>query len=192
MNILETVTLVAALVSAGIAHAEVQDDYGDKPYFQATHRETVTARVTVINHETREVSLLRSDGAKIDFTVSDEAQNFDQVGAGDIVVAQYVETVSVRVMPNDGSAPGNSAVTTVSRAQKGEKPGMSAIDTEVVTATVEEIDLQHNTFKLKDADGSVEQYVARNPENLKRASVGDLVVMTFTSAVAVSVEPKDQ
>jgi hypothetical protein len=45
-----------------------------------------------------------------------------------------------------------------------------------------------NTFKLKGPDGTVNEYVARNPDNLKRAAVGDLVVITVTAAVAVTVE----
>jgi hypothetical protein len=36
----------------------------------------------------------------------------------------------------------------------------------------------------------VEEFVARNPDNLRRAEVGDLVVITTTEAVAVTVERK--
>ena len=36
----------------------------------------------------------------------------------------------------------------------------------------------------------VSEYTAQNPGNLKRASVGDLVVITFTEAVAMVVEEK--
>ena len=42
--------------------------------------------------------------------------------------------------------------------------------------------------RLKGPDGVVEEYTAMNPENLKRAVVGDLVIMTLTEAVAISVE----
>ena len=66
-------------------------------------------------------------------------------------------------------------------------PGMAAMDTVVTTATVEEIDVESNTFKLRGADGEVRTYRARNPENLKRAEVGDLVVTTVMNAVAISV-----
>jgi hypothetical protein len=58
----------------------------------------------------------------------------------------------------------------------------------VITATVEDINIEANTFKLKGPDGEVTEYTARNPDNLKRAMVGDLVVITRTDAVAVVVE----
>ena len=67
-------------------------------------------------------------------------------------------------------------------------PALTAIDALVVTATVEEINIEANTFKLKGPSGEIKEYEARNPENLKKAEVGDLVVITYTEAVAISVE----
>jgi len=65
---------------------------------------------------------------------------------------------------------------------------VTAIDAQVITATVEEINLEDNTFKLKGPSGEINEYVAHDPENLKKAAVGDLVVITYTQAVAISVE----
>ena len=67
-------------------------------------------------------------------------------------------------------------------------PALTAIDALVVTATVEEINIEANTFKLKGPAGEIKEYEARNPENLKKAEVGDLVVINYTEAVAISVE----
>ena len=63
-------------------------------------------------------------------------------------------------------------------------PGGMEMSTRVITATVAEINLEANTFKLNMPGGEVREFTARNPENLKRAEVGDLVVITFTEAVA--------
>ncbi|MDH5622151.1 MAG: hypothetical protein OEY74_08725, partial [Gammaproteobacteria bacterium] len=71
---------------------------------------------------------------------------------------------------------------------KGEMPGVAAMDATVVAATVEEINLETNTFKLKGPDGTINEYLVRNPENLKRSKVGDLVVITTTAAVAITVD----
>jgi hypothetical protein len=65
-----------------------------------------------------------------------------------------------------------------------ETPGGMEMVTTITTATVQEIDLEGNTFKLNMPDGVVEQFTARNPENLKRAAVGNLVVITTTEAIA--------
>jgi hypothetical protein len=84
---------------------------------------------------------------------------------------------------------GALGLTTLERTEKGEMPGVAAVDTEIVVYTVVDINLEANTFKLEGAGGTVEEFSARDPENLRRAEVGDLVVTTVTEAVAISVEP---
>ena len=91
-------------------------------------------------------------------------------------------------MANEGIEANAAGASAMARTKKGEMPGFAAMDAQVITATVEEINLEKNTFKLKGPDGTVNEYVARNPDNLKRAAVGDLVVITVTEALAITVE----
>lgn len=189
MKISKIISVVALLVSGTIAFAQEAPVALDKPSFQASQSEIVTATVKAINHETREVTLLRQDGEEVTFTASEEARNLNQVSVGDTVVAEYIEKMTVQVMANDANlAPDAGGATTVGRTEEGEMPGVAAVDTVVMTATVEEINHEKQTFKLKGPQGKVQEYQAQNPENLKRAAVGDLVVITMSEAVAISVE----
>lgn len=160
----------------------------DKPSFYASQTETVTAVVTAIDHETRVVTVRRTDGEEITFTASEEARNLDQVSVGDILMAEYQSTVSIEVIANDGMEPDAMMASAMARTEKGQMPGIAAMDATVVVATVEEINLEMNTFKLKGPDGEVTEFVARNPDNLRRSAVGDLVVITTTEAIALTVE----
>ena len=160
----------------------------DKPSFFASQSQTITAVVTAIDHETRVVTVRRPDGEEITLTASDEARNLDQVAVGDILKAEYERTFSIEVLANDGMDPEMAMASAMVRTEKGQMPGIAAMDATIVVATVEEINLEMNTFKLKGPDGEVNEYVARNPENLKRSAVGDLVVITTTEAVAIAVE----
>jgi acyl transferase domain-containing protein len=187
MRIWKSGAILALLVCAN-AWAANEEAVQDKPSFFASQSTMITARVEAINHETREVTLRGPEGNEISFTASEEARNLKQVSVGDIVNAEYVESISIEVMANKGAKAGVGEVAAMARTKEGEMPGVAAMDTQIVTATVEEINLEANTFKLKGPDGQVEEYVARNPENLKRAEVGDLVVFTMTEAVAISVE----
>ena len=159
----------------------------ERPSFFASQSATINALVESVNRETREVVLNRADGEIISFVATDEVRNFDQIDVGDVVVAEYVQSMSIEVFPNEGFEPREVEMEAVARAEAGQKPGVAAMDTIVSTATVEEINIEANTFKLRDAAGVVRQYAARNPENLKRAKVGDLVVMTVTNSMAISV-----
>jgi len=160
----------------------------DKPSLYSSQTMKMTAVVEAINHETREVTLRGPEGNTSSFVASEEARNLDQVSVGDTVVAEYEQSLAIEVFANDGSVPSAGGLSAAGRSEKGEMPGMAVVDATVITATVEEINLENNTFKLKGPSGEVQEYTARNPENLKKAAVGDLVVITYTEAVALSVE----
>lgn len=185
----KTLALLAALLLlATPCWSDESAPVVEKPSLHTSQTVTLTAVVEAINHETREVTLRGPEGNTASFVVSEEARNLDQVSVGDTVMAVYQQTLSIEVFANDGSEPGTGELTAAGRSEKGEMPGMAAVDAQVITATVEEINLEDNTFKLKGPDGEVTEYVARDPENLKKAEVGDLVVITYTQAVALSVE----
>ena len=183
-----SILLASLLLFASNGWAGEKATATDKPSMSTSETMIVTAMVEAINHETREVTLRGPEGESVSFVASEEARNLDQVQAGDIVIAEYVQSMSIEVFANDGTKPGAGEISGAGRSEKGEMPGMAAIDSVVVTATVEEINLEANTFKLKGPSGEIKQYEARNPENLKKADVGDLVVITYTEAVAITVE----
>ena len=181
------ISTAVLLLSGIVTWAAAEQAPMDKPSFSASQSTTITARVEAINHETREVTLLGPEGNGVTFIASEEARNLDQVAVGDIVNAEYVESLSIEVVANRGMEPDEGDLAAMARSKKGEMPGLAAVDMQIVTATVEDIDLEKNTFKLKGPDGAVNEYVARNPDNLKRAAVGDLVVITVTESMAISV-----
>ena len=177
----------AALV-AFCSGAWAQDAAMERPSMSTSRTMTVSAVVEAIDHETREVTLRKADDTTITFIASEEARNLDQVDVGDVLHAEYVESLSIEVFANDNMEPDAAAAQAVARTKKGQMPGFAAMEQTVVTATIEEINLEANTFKLREADGSVNEYAARVPENLKRVEVGDLVVITVTGAIAIVVE----
>jgi hypothetical protein len=181
------IILAFALLTAQLGWA---DEGMDKPYISTSETIRVTAKVAAVNQETREVTLQLQDGEKFSFVASEEARNLGQVDVGDTIMAEYVQSMTIEVRAPDGSKPTTSRMGGMARTADGEKPGMTMMDGFTETATVEEINIEANTFKLKDSEGVVSEYTAQNPGNLKRASVGDLVVITFTEAVAMVVEEK--
>ncbi len=190
MRNIKYASIVALFMVGTAAWAGEEASMMDKPSFSASQSMVVSALVEAIDHETRVVTLRKSNGEAITFTASEDVRNLAQVSVGDHLVAEYVETVSIVVMAADGIEADAAEVSALARAEEGDMPGFAAMDALVVTATVEEINLELNTFKLKGPDGAINEYTARNPQNLKRAAVGDLVVMTVTSAVAIVVEEK--
>ena len=182
--------IITLLLAATVVWAGEDGAMMEKPSFYASQSMNISAVVEAIDHESRVVTVRKPDGVLITFTASEEARNLDQVSVGDVLYAEYVRTVSIEVMANEGREPNTAELSAMARTEKGEMPGAMAVDAMVITATVEEINIEANTFKLKGPEGNINEYVARNPDNLKRASVGDLVVITVAESVALVVEAK--
>ena len=187
MKIFKYTAVVAMFLASAVAFAN-DEMAQDKPSMYTSESITVTAVVEAINQETREVTLRKNNGEVITFTASEEARNLDQVDVGDIVNANLTHSVSIEVMEDDGKGQRVAELGAMDRTDKGEMPGGAVISATVVIASVEDINIEANTFKLLGPDGNVNEYTARNPENLKRASVGDLVVITIAESMAISVE----
>ena len=187
MKIFKYTAVVAMFLASAVAFAN-DEMAQEKPSMYSSESITVTAVVEAINHETREVTLRKNNGEMITFTAGEDARNLPQVSVGDIVNANLTQSVSIEVMEDDGKGPRVAELGAMDRTDEGKMPGGAVLSATVVVASVEDINIEANTFKLLGPDGNVNEYTARNPENLKRASVGDLVVITVAESMAISVE----
>ena len=76
---------------------------------------------------------------------------------------EYEQGMSIEVFAADGAEAGAGEFAAAGRAEEGEMPTPAAIDALDVTAIVEDINLQANTFKLKGPSGLVKEFEARHP-----------------------------
>lgn len=181
-------TLITALLCTQLAFADGHEKE-EKPSLSASRTMTMGATVEAIDHETREVTLKGPEGNMVTITASPDVRNLAQVEVGDLVLAEVYEEVTIEVFDNpEGIEPGAGEMAAAARAEEGAMPGGAVMDTVVITAVVEEINLEANTFKLRGPEGNVREFTARNPDNLRRAAVGDLVVITVTQAMGIIVE----
>jgi hypothetical protein len=147
------------------------------------------ATVTAIDLAKREVTLKDEKGQEAVVEVPDGVKNLDQVKVGDVVAASYTQAVAWQVKPAGQGAPGVNEDTGVTTSKPGDKPGGTIGRTLTLTATITAIDLQNGTVTLTGPGGGSQTIKARNPDNLKKVQVGDLVDITYTEAVAISVQP---
>jgi len=180
--------LIMLIASVSTACANDPSRASEIPAITATQSASVKATVETINHKTREVTLRKVDDTIVSFVASDDARNLDQVAVGDIVVATSTISLNIKVVSTEDGKADIKDATAGARTKKGEMPGIAVAHVIEMTATVEEINIEANTFKLKGPKGNVNEYSARNPENLKKAKVGDLVVFTRTEIVSLVVE----
>jgi hypothetical protein len=157
-----------------------------KPKYFEERKQTVTANVTAINKQTREVTLKTDDGKEMSFVASPEVRNLEQVNVGDKVLVGYYESLGINVQ-KPGEAV-NSAVLAADRAAAGEKPGGYIAQHTTLTSTVESMDKTVPSVTLKGPAGNLRTFRLKDASKLDNVNIGDHVIMTYTEALAVSVE----
>lgn len=183
---------LAASAQAGSATADAPAQSAPAPLPSGMVKEGLvetTATVKAIDQQTRQVTLTRADGTPVSFVAGDEVRNLAQVKVGDQVKVAYYESLAYEVKKSSGGMPGASVAEKASRAKLGEKPGAAGARVTTVTATIVNIDRATMEVTLRGPDGNTFVVHAKDPQKVAAVTVGDLVDLTYTEAVAISVEP---
>ncbi len=178
---------IAAEEKESAAPAEVQ-----KPAFEKSELVTVTATVEAIDMATRMVTLKGPKGNTFTFKAGEEVRNLPQVNVGDQVLAKYYESVAIEVKKPGEVTPGVTKEEVAGRAMPGEMPAGVMASQVTITATVEAIDMQKPSVTLKGHDGKTKEIKVKDPKKLENVNIGDNVVITYTEALALSVEKAEK
>jgi hypothetical protein len=150
----------------------------------------VSAKVVAIDKATRVVTLKGPQGKAFDIVAGDQVKNFDQIKVGDAVVARYMESLTLELQPKGKAA--NDDVTVregVAQAKPGERPAAGGARQVTLVAKVTAVDPQAGTITLTGPKGKAVPLKVQNPDQFKVVKVGDRVEVTYTEALALSVEP---
>ena len=149
----------------------------------------VSARVVGIDKATRTVTLKGAKGNVVDIVAGDEVKNFDQIRLGDMVVARYVQALTLELRKTKGGSGDAVVKEGVARAQPGERPAGAVARQVTVIADVIGVDPKKKTITLKGPKGNVVELDVQNPDQFKVVKKGDQVEATYSEALALSVEP---
>jgi Cu/Ag efflux protein CusF len=157
------------------------------PAKSVTAATTIRGTVAAVDKDAGTVTLKGPKGRTVTLEVKDR-QKLDAIKVGDPVVATYMEALAFRVQKAGTATPG----TTVQESRVSSKPGETpagAIGREVTaTVTITAIDKKAQTVTVKGPRGHTETIKAQDPKNLEAIKVGDLVEITYTQALAVSLD----
>jgi hypothetical protein len=148
----------------------------------------MTATVQAVDLENRLVTLRGPEGKVVKVHADQGVRNPAKIRLGDQVKARYYESPTIEVKKPREVTPSEGSAQFSSRAKPSERPG--GVETNVVTlvADTEAIDMKNQTVTLKWPNGNSETVKVQDPKNLENVRVGDQVVITYTEAVAISVE----
>ena len=145
-----------------------------------------TFTIEAIDHASRIVTLKDKDGFTEDVLCGPEVQRFDALKVGDRVTFRYHESI-VSAIQRPGSAPKAPVTGSVTRTP-GAKPGGTVAQQMTTTVTIEAIDAAVPSITVKTANGRRSSFRIENKKNLEGYKAGDTVEVTYTQALAISVE----
>lgn len=151
-----------------------------------------TATVEAIDQATRMVRLRGTDGRAWVVQAGPEVRNFGQVKAGDLVKVRYTEAIAAEVVKPGAGTTSAGATTTLQRADAGQRPGASETVSMKGVVKVAAIDTANNTVDITVSDGTTRRLRVEDPkaqEFIRGLRIGDEVQLTFSEALAISVEP---
>jgi Cu/Ag efflux protein CusF len=177
--------LVACAIAAGVAMAPCAShaDQSAPPGSSAAEVVSATAIVQKLDKDGRIVTVKGPQGNVFDVKVAPSV-DLEKVKVGDRVNVMYYQEVAV-----DLHKPGEAVPTrTTSTTERG---GVTAQQT-TVTAKVVSVDAATNTVVLRGPQGGQHSIKVQDPDiqaQLKKIKAGDSVEVTYTQAVAMTLEP---
>jgi hypothetical protein len=155
--------------------------------------QTLTATVDAVDQATRSVTLRGPKGNSETLQVSDEVKNFAQIKVGDKVVVRYYQGLAAELKKKgEGTSIGRAQQAVVGgTAPVGSKPAAAVGNVVTTTVVIQAVDRTANTLTFDGVNGS-RTIAVKKPEAQKFIAglkKGDEVDITYTEALAVSVEP---
>ena len=156
--------------------------------------ETVEASAIVeaIDYSTREVVLRDAAGRQTLVKAGPEVRNLAQVKKGDRVVVRFTEGFAAQVVKPGTGVTGVQAETSATRAAPGERPAATVGEQIRTTVKVYDVDTYANTIEVTGPSGYNRRLKVKDPQAIafiRGLKKGDEVEVTFSEALAISVEP---
>ena len=151
---------------------------------------SATATVQDLDLEKRELTLKGPLGEVATVTVDKAVKRLDEIKVGDEVTAKYYISIAAELREPTAAEKENPLVVTegMAKAPKGTSPAAGGLRVIRVVATVEGLERPTRRVTLKGPRGNYLSVRARDPKRLEKLHLGDTIVVTFTEALAVSVE----
>jgi hypothetical protein len=154
----------------------------------------VTATVTAIDLENRLVTITGPEGNSHVMQVTEQVKNLPQARVGDHVNIKYYSSAYVDIVKTDGKTDmGTEAAAAKITAPAGQKPA-GAIGVEVKRkAEVVFVDPYQKFISFRSPDRGLRKISLKDSPDLQHylqeLKKGDIVEVTYTEAMAISLEP---
>jgi Cu/Ag efflux protein CusF len=150
---------------------------------------TATATITQIDPATRAITLRDEKGLSDTFIAGPAVQRFNELKVGQKVKLTYYESVVFQVRKPGEPADAAGYDAALARAKEG-LPAGAVATRQNITVTVKSVDMNMPSITVTTEDGLVATRHIQNKAYLTGIKPGDRITITYTQALATSVEPE--
>ena len=181
-------SFLAGALLAAVSHAAAADRVPMSR--EDTVLVTVTASIESIDLENREVTLKGPLGNSVTFTVDKRVKRLNEAKVGDFVRADYYVSVAAELRPPTAEEEKTPFVLldAAGKAPPGTSPAAAGLRRFKVVTTVEGLDRPTRTVTVKGPRGNYFTARVADPSRLTQVRIGEHIVVTYTEALAISLE----
>jgi hypothetical protein len=151
---------------------------------------TATASVEAINYKTRELTLKGPLGNTVTFTVDPQVKRLNEIKVGDLVRADYYVSLAAELRKPTAEEEKHPLTVTeaAGKAPAGTSPAAAGLRQYKVVTTIEGLDRPTETITVKGPMGRYVTVRVADPSRLTKMRIGENIVVTYTEALAISVQ----
>jgi len=156
--------------------------------------ERISAIITDIDYADRDVTLEGPLGNKVTLHAGPEVQRLQEFEVGDLVVATYVQSLSgeLREPTEEELQEPWVEVDVAAIADETMLPGVGVGQAIRAVCTIEGMNRATRTVTVLDPRGDFHVIDDVDPENMAGVTLGQTVILTYTRAMALSLEKRTQ
>jgi hypothetical protein len=182
---------IYAIVFLVMAFLSVNSYAQDKrPSREKWDQVSMQGTVTEINAETKEITLMGTDGGLVTMTAGEEVERFDEIAVDDVIKFEYFTYIKAEFRdptPEEVAEP-VQMIAEGGKAPEGIDP--AAVVGAVVKAVVT-IEALNRPFMVATVSGPNGNYVSIPMEDEKLMTelhIGEVLILTYAEAVAIALE----
>jgi hypothetical protein len=177
----KTLAVLAVLVASPFLAAA-------EPPLTIVDEVVVNARIEAIDHDARELTLVDGSGEGATVAFGPEIEGFDRLTVGDTVTFRYYESIfyAIRKPDQPRVLPSKSGEAVV---DQDSNPGATLSRQQTATLTIVSVDAEAPSLTVLTEDGRRLSCRPFRQADVERLEVGDLMDVTYTRALVISVLP---
>jgi len=193
MKILKIYSLIIFVFTSVTFNVYGQENQDSRPAREKWNLVTMQGTVTAIVADTRELTLMDTDGNLVTITAGEAVERFDEIAVKDVMKFEYYTYLKAEFRKPTAEEIEEPLVVMAEGGKAKEGMDPAAVLGAVVKAVVsiEVLNRPNMTATVRGPKGNYVTIKMEDEELIKKLNIGEVLILTYAEAIAVSLEKVD-